>query len=121
MADTLISPPWVVASLTALMTRRPSVNPASVAFVLDATNAAVGDDLIEIVFLGLEDREVGAASCGTEDGLVPRFVALDHLARVDIRPPIGGRIRAIHVHPRRTAAYLGNVWRPGPVTARPAW
>lgn len=99
-----------------------AVHHSAVAFVLDATNTGVGQHLIEIVFLGVEDGEHGQAPRVTEDGLFPQFVALDHLARLDLRPPIGGHIKAFHGHRRhRTAAYLGNVWRPEYTTARRTW
>ncbi|HEX3785846.1 MAG TPA: NUDIX domain-containing protein [Pseudonocardiaceae bacterium] len=96
------------------------VNPVSVAFVLDATNPKVDDHLIEVVMLAQEEGEPGAAPQTVEDGLLPRFIALDHLPRVDMLPPIGGYIRAFHGNGRmmRTAAYLGNVWRPRSATAR---
>lgn len=91
-----------------------AVTPVSVAFVLDATNMQAGQHLMEIVFLTEEDS--GPASpAQREDGLEPEFVPLTGLARLELRPPIGGYLRAFHsAGCQRTAAYLGNVWRPTP-------
>jgi 8-oxo-dGTP diphosphatase len=93
-----------------------TVTPDDVAFVLDIANGDT-DHLVEIVFHALEEGEPGTPR-GVEDGLVPRFVPLDHLPRIGLRPPIGGHIRAFR---GRGAPYLGNVWRPAEGTARRAW
>ncbi|HVV22891.1 MAG TPA: NUDIX hydrolase [Pseudonocardiaceae bacterium] len=111
-----------------------AVTPVGVAFVLDATNPDYDDTLIEVMFLAEEDGDPssrdGTSPRCVEDGLLPRFVPLDHLARIELRPPIAGHIRAFHAaiaaavdarRPPRTAAYLGNVWRPAAGTARRAW
>jgi hypothetical protein len=67
--------------------------------------------LIEIVFLGSE-RDRGAQPQRREKGLLPSFVPLHELHKVGLQPPIAGYIRGLVRDPRRTAAYLGNVWRP---------
>ena len=104
-----------------------AVTPTGVAFVMDATNADHGEALVEIGFLAQEDGDhpVGdpPSPTGWEDGLIPRFVPLDELPRIDLRPPIAGHIRSFHASVGsgrlpRTAAYLGSVWRPGSSTAR---
>ncbi|MBN9743290.1 NUDIX domain-containing protein [Amycolatopsis sp. A1MSW2902] len=90
-----------------------AVHPASVAFVLDATNAAAGHHLMEIVLSA--ETEIDAEPACVEAGLHPEFVPLEALAGLGMRPPIAGHIRAFHAGGRRrTAAYLGNVWRPAP-------
>jgi 8-oxo-dGTP diphosphatase len=88
------------------------VDPARIAFVLDATNPKAGQHLIEIVFLG-HDIDPAEPPRATEPGLRPQFVPLAALGRTPLRPPIAGHIRGLHaVGEARTAAYLGNVWRP---------
>lgn len=94
-----------------------AATPASVAFVFEATNPEIDQQLIEIVLLAAED-DPDAEPRGVEDGLVPRFVRLDRLVSLELRPPLGGHLRAFHDGgARRTAAYLGNVWRPAPPAA----
>jgi ADP-ribose pyrophosphatase YjhB (NUDIX family) len=89
-----------------------AVEPSRVAFVLDATNLAAGQHLVEIVFAAAElDRD--AAPAELEAGLQPAFVPLDRLSELDLLPPIGGHIKGFHGWTGdRTAAYLGNLWRP---------
>lgn len=94
------------------------VNPTGVAFVLDVANSEAGHHLVEIVFQAMDEGGPGSAPHGVEDGLVPQFVPLDHLARISLRPPIGGHIWAFRGH---TAPYLGNMWRPADGVARRAW
>ncbi|MBN9743278.1 hypothetical protein DMP23_19580 [Amycolatopsis sp. A1MSW2902] len=88
-----------------------AVSPVGVAFVLDATNAAAGQYLMEIVFLAHADDK-HAEPTVTEHGLVPEFVPLDRVANLPLRPPIGPQLRALHRGDRRVATYLGNVWQP---------
>jgi len=48
-----------------------------------------------------------------EPGLSARFVPLGQLHQIDLRPPIAGHLRGLHNRGAiRTAAYLGNLWRP---------
>lgn len=48
-----------------------------------------------------------------EEGLDAQFVPLNALPQLTLRPPIAGHLRALHTRgPARTAAYLGNLWRP---------
>ncbi|GAA3567536.1 NUDIX domain-containing protein [Amycolatopsis ultiminotia] len=90
-----------------------AVHPTSVAFVLDATNASVGHHLMEIVLYAEDESGGNADPDHREAGLHPQFVPLDGLAGLGLRPPIAGHIRGFHAGgARRTAAYLGNVWRP---------
>lgn len=88
-------------------------NPTAIAFVLDATNPDVDDQLIDIVFFGEEEDNRSTAPRTVEPGLVPEFVPLDRVSALELRPPIGGHIRSFRLNrANRTAAYLGNVWRP---------
>ena len=89
-----------------------AVTARSVAFVLDATNPEFDQHLVEVVLYTLGD-DPDAEPRGVEGGLVPRFVRLDRLRHLELRPPIGGYLRAFHAGgARRTAPYLGNMWRP---------
>ncbi|MFD2474815.1 NUDIX hydrolase [Amycolatopsis silviterrae] len=91
------------------------VVPVGVAFVLDATNSAAGQYLMEIVFLAHADDK-SALPYETEAGLVPEFVPLQRLPDLSLRPPIGKHIQALHRGDDRVAAYLGNVWEPSPLS-----
>jgi len=87
------------------------VEPGRVAFVLESFGP---DDLrraVDLVFLaGLPKRSEPVCA---EEGFAPEFVAVDDLPRLPLRPPIAGHLRALHARgSTRTAAYLGNLWRP---------
>jgi hypothetical protein len=50
----------------------------------------------------------------TAAGVGASRVCLGVLPRLALRPPIAGHLRALCARgPARTAAYLGNLWRPG--------
>ncbi len=90
----------------------------SVLFVLETTSWDKDHHLIEIVFLGVE-KDRRSSPTQLEEGLVPSFVPIRELARIPLRPPIGGYVKGYALRrqatgdPRvSTAAYLGNVWRP---------
>jgi hypothetical protein len=61
-----------------------------------------------------------------EADLEARFVPLSVLTGLALRPPLAGHLRAMHERgPARTAACLGNLWRPeadaaGGLSAPPA-
>ena len=65
-----------------------------------------------------EDRRVEPLQ--RESGLVPGFLALDNLDKVEVRPPIAGYIKGFARklaarsgdREQSTAAWLGNLWRP---------
>lgn len=88
------------------------VEPGRVAFVLEALGPDDSRRIVDLVFLaGLPAR---AEPASAEEGLDAQFVPLDALFRLTLRPPIAGHLRALHARgPARTAAYLGNLWRPG--------
>jgi 8-oxo-dGTP diphosphatase len=84
------------------------IDVAGVAFLLEALDRQPVNRLIEIVFLAL-DRDPTRAPRGWESGLV----ALDALATLELRPPIGGYLHDLHQAPSRaTAPYLGDLRRP---------
>jgi ADP-ribose pyrophosphatase YjhB (NUDIX family) len=95
-----------------------SITADRVAFVLETTSRDISHHLIEIVFLGTEER-MSSAPLQREPGLIPEFVALESLGSIGLRPPIAGYIRGYAKYQRAgnsgkaifTAAYLGNLWR----------
>ena len=95
-----------------------SISADQVAFVLETTSRDVSHHLIEIVFLGTEQHSSSEPQ-QSESSLVPKFVLLDDLRDIGLRPPIAGYIRgfamyqmsASVVRGSHTAAYLGNLWR----------
>ena len=91
----------------------------AVAFVLDAVDHGSGLSTTDIVFT-MAERDSTAAVHGERAGAEPRFVPLAELAGLHLRPPIAGHLRGLHrTGWSRTAAYLGNLWRPGPSIGRP--
>jgi hypothetical protein len=61
-------------------------------------------------FLARDHGDGRTSPHGVEDGLVPKFVGLDRLPSLELRPPIGGHIRGFHGHgATQTAAYLGSM------------
>lgn len=83
-----------------------------VAFVMETSSWDRAQHLIEIVFLGAE-RDRRAVPVQLEESLEPSFVPLADLDEIGLRPPIAGYIRGFARSRQATAAYLGNVWRPG--------
>jgi 8-oxo-dGTP diphosphatase len=83
-----------------------------IAFVLEAHGPDDTRRCVDLVFLAtLPDRSDPGP---TEDGLEAAFVALGELPRLTLRPPIAGHLRGLHARGTTgTAAYLGNLWRPG--------
>lgn len=89
-----------------------TVEPRRIAFVLETQGPQSALHTLDLVFLasplppGLEPRS-------REPELSARFVALRQLQQLDLRPPIAGHLRGLHSRGiNRTAAYLGNLWRP---------
>ena len=88
------------------------VNPSKVAFVLEVMGPQGGPRTIDIVFLAT-DTAADEDPREVEPGLVPEFVPLTEIQRLDLRPPLAGHLR--NVLGRRTpryAPYLANLWRP---------
>jgi len=89
-----------------------SVDPARVAFVLEALGPGATRRTVDLVFLATADGH-GKKPETREADLEARFVPLDLLAGLDVRPPLAGHLRALHARGTEpTAAYLGNLWRP---------
>lgn len=89
-----------------------AIESARIAFVLETKGPWPAPHTVDLVFLAI----LSSASdepCPAEAGLSASFVPLGMLSQLDLRPPIGGHIRGLHAHRQtRTAAYLGNLWRP---------
>ncbi|MGH3260328.1 MAG: NUDIX domain-containing protein [Streptosporangiaceae bacterium] len=88
-----------------------SVDPARIAFVLEALGPGSARRTVDLVFLCHGGR--GSEPEPQEPDLEARFVSLGALAGLDVRPPLAGHLRALHARDGEpTAAYLGNLWRP---------
>jgi PAP2 superfamily len=88
-----------------------SVDPARVAFVLEALGPGSTLRTVDLVFLATADGrgQPGPWEADTE----AQFVPLGQLAGLDVRPPLAGYLRALHARGGEpTAACLGNLWRP---------
>jgi 8-oxo-dGTP diphosphatase len=89
-----------------------AVEPARIAFVLESQGPRSGLHTVDLVFLATPSvrRQEPRSS---EPDLDARFVPLDLLPQLDLRPPMAGHLRALYGRRTiRTAAYLGNLWRP---------
>jgi ADP-ribose pyrophosphatase YjhB (NUDIX family) len=88
-----------------------SIAPGRVAFVLEALAPGSRRRMVDLVFLAA--LTVGGEPEAREADLEARFVPLNVLAGLALRPPLAGHLRWLHERgPTRTAAYLGNLWRP---------
>ena len=93
------------------------VDPARVAFVLESHAPGARRRAVDLVFLATETTTdtvpARLAPRERENGLAPMFVALAELPGLILRPPLAGHLRYLRTRgPARTAAYLGNLWRP---------
>jgi ADP-ribose pyrophosphatase YjhB (NUDIX family) len=89
-----------------------AVESARIAFVLETRGPQSGSHLVDLVFLAVLSSPDGVPR-PAETGLTASFVPLSMLSQLDLRPPIAGHLRGLHAHRQsRTAAYLGNLWRP---------
>ena len=87
------------------------VEPGRVAFVLEALGPEDRRRTVDLVFLAAAPARAEPESA--EEGLDAQFVPLNALPGLALRPPIAGHVRALRTRgPARTAAYLGNLWRP---------
>ena len=87
------------------------VEPTRVAFVLEALRPGSARRTVDLVFLASPATRGEPESA--EPGLEARFVALGLLTELRMRPPLAGYLRALNTSgATRTAAYLGNMWRP---------
>ena len=88
-----------------------TVEPTRVAFVLEALRPGSRRRTVDIVFLASPPARGEPDS--REPHLEARFVALEVLPGLQMRPPLAGYLRALNVSgTARTAPYLGNMWRP---------
>ena len=87
------------------------VHPARVAFILETLGPASVRRTVDLVFLTAPQKHREPES--SEPDLEARFVPLDELPGLDLRPPLAGHLRALHARGGEpAAAYLGNLWRP---------
>lgn len=89
-----------------------AVAPGRCALVLEVAAPDGGSRIVELVFLSKPDVTDFTLHAG-EPGRVPIWKPLAEMSSIALRPPIGGHLRALERDSRATAAYLGNVWRPG--------
>ncbi len=93
------------------------VNPTRIGFVAEVIDPHNHERTVEVVFLG---SILGGAARHTllgESGTRPEWLSRQRLRQVDLRPPIAGYLPAVMHRSRSDAAYLGNMWRPRPLTA----
>jgi 8-oxo-dGTP diphosphatase len=88
-----------------------TVEPTRVAFVLEALRPGSARRTVDLVFLA------SPSARGEPEPQEPdreaRFVPLKLLPELSMRPPLAGYLRALNASgAARTAAYLGNMWRP---------
>jgi ADP-ribose pyrophosphatase YjhB (NUDIX family) len=89
------------------------VEPTRVAFVLEALKPGSTRRTVDLVFLAA--KRSGSEPEAREPDLEARFVPLSVLSGLRMRPPLAGYLRALSSSGAvRTAAYLGNMWRPEP-------
>jgi hypothetical protein len=89
-----------------------SADPSRVAFVLEAMAPGGSRRRVDIVFLAT-GLEPGAAPQAREPGVGPRFIPVDQLSELELRPPVAGYLRGLFRQgARQYAPYLGNLWRP---------
>jgi len=92
------------------------VEPQRCALVLEVIDPSTGDRTVEIVFVG---ASISRSDLVGEPGKTPAWVPLAKVRELHLRPPIGGYLPGIVSGTRTTAAYLGNMWRPGqPIRGR---
>lgn len=89
-----------------------AVEPTRIAFVVESQGPRSGLHTVDLVFLATPSAP-GQEPRSSEPDLDARFVPLDLLPHLDLRPPVAGHLRALNGRRTiRTAAYLGNLWRP---------
>jgi 8-oxo-dGTP diphosphatase len=86
-----------------------NVTPRRCAFVLEVGGEGQSRR-VELVFTA-DSTDNGDLISGDE-GTEPQWVPLERLPELRLRPPIAGYLPALARGDRRTAAYLGNMWRP---------
>jgi 8-oxo-dGTP diphosphatase len=89
-----------------------TADPARVAFVLEALGPGSQRRTVDLVFIA-DAPAPGQQPERREVGLEPQFVPLAQLNELDLRPPVAGYLRGMVGRGVPSAAYLGNLWRPG--------
>lgn len=90
------------------------IEPLGCALVLEVNDPHSRRRIVELVFVaGQFDSD---APTGGEPGRTPTWVSWEDLKGVALHPPIAGFLRDLSQGDGRHARYLGNLWRPGPVT-----
>jgi len=80
--------------------------------VLETQGPRSGLHTLDLVFLAHLSMP-GQEPESSEPELSARFVPIGLLPRLDLRPPLAGYLHGLHTRQgTRTAAYLGNLWRP---------
>ncbi len=88
-----------------------AVEATRIAFVVESSGPRAGLHTVDLVFLATPSVPGQLLKSG-ENNLFAAFVPLDLLHEIDLRPPVAGHLRGLHAGRARTAAYLGNLWRP---------
>ena len=89
-----------------------SVEPGRIAFVLETQGPRSSLHTLDLVFLAHLSMP-GQEPESSEPELSARFVPIGLLPHLDLRPPLAGHLRGLRTRQAmRTAAYLGNLWRP---------
>ena len=89
-----------------------SVEPGRIAFVLETQGSQSGLHTLDLVFVA-QLSTPGQEPESSEPELSARFVPIGLLPHLDLRPPLAGHLRGLRTRQAtRTAAYLGNLWRP---------
>lgn len=89
-----------------------AAQPARIAFVLETQGPRSGLHTLDLVFLATLSGPAQEPH-SREPDLSATFIPLAQLHKLDLRPPIAGHLRGLHARgTARTAAYLGNLWRP---------
>ena len=87
------------------------VEPTRVAFVLEAFGPGSARRTVDLVFLASPPARGEPEPA--EPDREAQFVAVRLLPELRMRPPLAGYLRALNTSgATRTAAYLGNMWRP---------
>lgn len=78
-------------------------------FVLEVSPPSPGGRLVELVFQALAPNKGDPVQ--RKHDRHAKFVPLDTLHRLRLRPPVAGHLRGLRTVRPTGAAYLGNLWR----------
>lgn len=89
-----------------------AVEPARVAFVLEAFDPTARQRTVDLVF-ACDGSAPGQEPHPQETGMEPEFIGFPQLRALDLKPPLAGHLAGFQQHGnRRYAPYLGDLWRP---------